>query len=284
MATFYNQATLSYNGNVTSSNIVTGEIIDVLTADKTSVNDTYTSGDTVTYIVTVRNTGAATLTGVTVTDDLGAYPFGTGTLTPLDYIGGTATVFVNGVLQPAPDVTAGPPLVIGGITVPAGGSAVVIYQARTNEFAPPDTESSVTNTATITAAGVTEPVTASHTINADVRAALTITKSLSPEVVTENGTITYTFTIQNTGNVPVTAADNAVVTDNFAPVLSDIAVTFNGVVWTEPDEYTYNELTGVFRTNTGEITVPAATYTQDPATGAWIVQPGVSVLRVTGNI
>lgn len=284
MATFYNQATLSYNGTVTGSNIVTGEIIDVLTADKTSVTDTYTSGDTVTYIVTVRNTGAATLTGVTVTDDLGAYPFGTGTLTPLDYIGGTATVFVNGVLQPAPDVTAGPPLVIGGITVPAGGSAVVIYQARTNEFAPPDTESSVTNTATITAAGITEPVTASHTINADVRAALTITKSLSPEVVTENGTITYTFTIQNTGNVPVTAADNAVVTDNFAPVLSDIAVTFDGVVWTEPDDYTYNEQTGVFRTNTGEITVPAATYTQDPATGAWIVQPGVSVLRVTGNI
>lgn len=284
MATFYNQATLSYNGTVTGSNIVTGEIIEVLTADKTSVTDTYTSGDTVTYIVTVRNTGAATLTGVTVTDDLGAYPFGTGTLTPLDYIGGTATVFVNGVLQPAPDVTAGPPLVIGGITVPAGGSAVVIYQARTNEFAPPDTESSVTNTATITAAGVTEPVTASHTINADVRAALTITKSLSPEVVAENGTITYTFTIQNTGNVPVTAADNAVVTDNFAPVLSDIAVTFDGVVWTEPDDYTYNELTGVFRTNTGGITVPAATYTQDPATGAWAVQPGVSVLRVTGNI
>lgn len=284
MATFYNQATLSYNDTVTSSNIVTGEIIEVLTADKTSVTDTYTADDTVTYIVTVRNTGAATLTGVTVTDDLGAYPFGTGTLTPLDYIGGTATVFVNGVLQPAPDVTAGPPLVISGITIPAGGSAVVIYQARTNEFAPPDTESSVTNTATITAAGITEPVTASHTINADVRAALTITKSLSPEVVTENGTITYTFTIQNTGNVPVTSADNAVVTDNFSPVLSDIAVTFNGTVWTEPDEYTYNELTGVFRTNTGEITVPAATYTQDPATGAWVIQPGVSVLRVTGNI
>lgn len=284
MATFYNQATLSYNDTVTNSNIVTGEIVDTITADKTSVTDTYTSGDTVTYIVTVRNTGATALTGVTITDDLGAYPFGGEALTPLDYIEGTATVFVNGVAQPVPDVTAGPPLVISGFSIPAGGSAVVIYQARTNEFAPPDIEASITNTASITAAGVTEPVTASHTINADVRAALTITKSLSPEVVTENGMITYTFTISNTGNVPITSADNAVVTDNFSPVLSDIAVTFNGAVWTEPDEYAYNELTGVFRTNTGEITVPAATYTQDPATGAWIIQPGVSVLRVTGNI
>ena len=30
--------------------------------------------------------------------------------------------------------------------------------------------------------------------------------------------------------------------------------------------------------------VPAATYTQDPATGAVIINPGVSVLTVTGTV
>ena len=45
-----------------------------------------------------------------------------------------------------------------------------------------------------------------------------------------------------------------------------------------------NETTGVFTTILGEVTVPAATYTQDPVTGAWITSPGVSTLIVTGTI
>ena len=34
----------------------------------------------------------------------------------------------------------------------------------------------------------------------------------------------------------------------------------------------------------GRITVPAAAYTQDPATGNWIVTPGTGTLTVTGTI
>ncbi len=284
MATFYNQATLSYNDTVTNSNIVTGELVEVLTAEKTAVTDTYTTGDTVTYVVSIVNTGAVQLTGVTVTDDLGAYPFGASTLTPLTYIEGTARLFVNGAVQPVPAVAAGTSLVISGITIPAGGNALVVYQTRANSYAPLGNAAEITNTATVTAAGITNPVIAQETIAADTLADLTITKSLSPEVVTENGELTYTFVIQNTGNTPVTAADNAVVTDNFEPVLDLISVTFNGVTWSEPANYTYDEATGTFATVAGQITVPAATYYQDPTTGVWVIEPGVSVLRVTGRV
>ncbi|MBQ8195910.1 MAG: hypothetical protein IJZ47_11190 [Oscillospiraceae bacterium] len=284
MATFYNQATLSYNDTVTNSNIVTGELVEVLTATKTAITETYTQGETVTYVVSIVNTGSTAITGVTVTDDLGAYPFGTGTLTPLTYIEGTARLFVNGAVQPAPTVVAGQPLVISGFTIPAGGNALVVYQTRVNNFAPLGIEGEITNTATITAAGITNPVTAQETIAADTLANLTITKSLSPEVVTENGELTYTFVIQNTGNTPVTVADDAVVTDIFDPVLDPITVTFNGVTWSEPVNYTYDETTGTFATVAGQITVPAATYSQDPTTGVWIIEPGVSVLRVTGTV
>ena len=34
----------------------------------------------------------------------------------------------------------------------------------------------------------------------------------------------------------------------------------------------------------GEILVPAATYTQDPVTGAYTVNPGIATLVVTGTI
>ena len=72
MATFYNQATLSYNGNVTVSNITTGEILDTVSATKTPLTETYTQGPDSTYAVSVLNTGTADLTGLTVTDDLGS--------------------------------------------------------------------------------------------------------------------------------------------------------------------------------------------------------------------
>lgn len=283
MATFFNQATLTYNNNVINSNITTGEIQEVLTVTKTAVQTSYTQGGEVTYVINIRNTGTLAYNDLTVTDDLGAYPSGTQTLVPLTYQDGTATLFINGVPQAAPTVTAGPPLTISGINVPAGGVATILYSATLNQFAPLDTDGAITNTATVTGGGIT-PISASETITAAQQANLTISKSLCPTVVTENGQITYTFVIQNTGNTPVVATDNAIITDTFDPILSNLTVTFNGDPWTAPGNYTYDPATGQFTSNAGQITVPAATYTQDPATGAVVIQPGVSTLTITGTI
>ena len=107
MAIFSNQATLTYNGNSTNSNIAYGEIMDVLTATKTAVEGTYTPGDLVTYVVTLRNTGNAMLTGLTVTDDLGGYLFNGTTVYPITYEDGSLVMFTDGAPQPAPAVTAG---------------------------------------------------------------------------------------------------------------------------------------------------------------------------------
>ena len=48
MAIFTNQATLTYRNGVVTSNVVTGEIVEVLTAAKNALIDTYNAGDTVT--------------------------------------------------------------------------------------------------------------------------------------------------------------------------------------------------------------------------------------------
>ncbi|MBQ2445567.1 MAG: DUF11 domain-containing protein, partial [Oscillospiraceae bacterium] len=85
MAIFSNQATLTYNGSSTNSNIAYGEILDVLVATKTAVEGSYTPGQLVTYVVTLRNTGNAALTGLVVTDDLGGYDFNGTTVYPLTY-------------------------------------------------------------------------------------------------------------------------------------------------------------------------------------------------------
>ncbi len=284
MAIFSNQATLTYNGNTTNSNIAYGEILEVLTATKTAVEGTYGPGDLVTYVVTLRNTGATALTGLTVTDDLGGYTFGAGTVYPLTYETGSVQLFVDGVPQAAPAVTAGPPLGITGITVPAGGDTVIVYQARANSFADPTAGGTIDNTITVTGGGITAPVTATATVTAAGEPVLTITKSISPAQVADNDRVTYTFVIQNSGNEPVTVTDNAAITDTFDPILTDLAVTFEGAAWTPGTNYTYNQAAGLFSTVPGQITVPAATYTQDPTTGAYTVTPGVVTLTVTGTI
>ncbi|MBQ8974825.1 MAG: hypothetical protein IJ072_03760, partial [Oscillospiraceae bacterium] len=107
MATFSNQASLSYSGGVTSSNIVMGELMEVLSVSKASVGENYEAGSIVTYAVSLVNSGGTDLTGLTVTDDMGAYELDGQVLTPLEYVEGTVRYFSDGVLQPEPTVTAG---------------------------------------------------------------------------------------------------------------------------------------------------------------------------------
>lgn len=284
MPIFSNQASLTYNGNVTNSNIAYGEILNVLVVSKTAVEASYTPGALVTYVVTLRNTGTAALNGLTVTDNLGGYDLDGTMVYPLSYETGSATLFANGVLQPAPTVASGPPLVISGISVPGGGDVVLVYQARANAFADPATGGTIDNTATVTGDGLSAPITAEASVTAEAAPALTIVKSITPAQVVDNDRVTYTFVIENSGNQAVAATDDASVADTFNPILTDLAVTFNGTTWTEGTEYNYDETTGLFETIPGQILVPAATYTQDPGTGEYSVTPGVATLVVTGTI
>ena len=284
MAIFTNQATLTYNGSSTNSNIAYGEILEVLAATKTSVEGTYTPGDIVTYVVTLRNTGATPLNGLVVTDDLGAYLFNGTTVYPLTYETGSAALFINGVPQAAPAVAPGPPLVISGVNIPGNGDAVLVYQARANAYAVPSTGGTIVNTITVTGDGLSTPITATETVTVEVQPDLTISKSITPAQVVDNDRVTYTFVIQNSGNEAVVATDNAAITDTFDPILTALSVTFDGAAWTQGVQYNYNEATGLFTTVPGQILVPAATYVQDPVTGVYTATPGIATLIVTGTI
>ena len=284
MAIFSNQATLTYNGNTTNSNIAYGEILDVLAASKTAVEGTYAPGALVTYVVTLRNTGNTTLAGLTVTDDLGGYLFNGATVYPLTYEAGSVALFLDGVPQAAPAITAGPPLVVSGISIPGGSDAVLVYQARANAYADPAAGGTIINTVTVTGDGLSAPATATETVTAIAEPLLTISKSITPAQVVDNDRVTYTFVIQNSGNEAVVATDNAAISDTFDPILTALTVTFDGAAWTQGVQYQYDETTGLFTTNPGQILVPAATYTQDPVTGAYTVTPGIATLIVTGTI
>ncbi len=282
MAVFTNQAQLSYNNTVINSNVAVGEIFNGFTAAKTAVGDTYGRNDEVTYAISIANSTQTAMTGVTVTDNLGGYAVGETTVYPLSYVDGTVRLFINGELAASPTVVAGPPLVFSNITIPAGSNAIIIYEASVTEFAPLDVDDTIVNTATITMGTTTVDVT--ETVTTEQQADLTITKTIEPTTIYQNDTVTYTFTILNFGNTAATAADTALLTDTFDPILTGITVTFNGTAWTAPTNYTYDETTGIFSTVAGQITVPAATYSVDPVTNAVVITPGVSELVVTGTV
>ncbi len=287
MAQFTNQAQLSYSNGVINSNIAVGELLEVLSATKNALRTTYARGDRSTYVVSAVNSGTLPITGVTINDNLGAYTFGTTeTRTPLTYVADSVRLYINGALAATPTVTeeADGSVTFGGITLPGGSNLVLVYEATANEFAPLGATDSIVNTATVSGAGIQTPATATATVTPETEPSLTITKSVEPVPVAENGTLTYRFVIQNYGNAPATAGDNVVLTDTFDPILSNLAVTFNGTTWTAGTEYTYNEATGLFTSTTGAITVPEATYVQDPTTGAWAVSPGVATLTITGTV
>ena len=283
MATFTNRATLTYNGGATDSNTVTGTIIETLAIAKNAQTDTYTEGSVVTYVVSLVNSGTTSFTGLTLTDDLGAYGFGGQTLYPLRYLDGSLLYYVNGVLAATPTVTDTEPLTVTGISVPAGGNAIIIYNTEVVNTAPLGADSTIVNTATVTGQGIAEPLSASETISTADAPDLAITKALSPTSVAENGEITYTFVISNYGNTAAVATDSLAVTDVFDPILAITSVTLNGVPLEEGTGYTYNEATGEFSTVQSVITVPAATFTQG-SDGTYTTVPGTATLVVIGTV
>lgn len=284
MANFNNQASLYFGGGVTSSNITEGEVITRVSLTKTAVTTDYSAGDNIVYAINLVNVDNTDKTGITITDNLGAFtPISTEVI-PLDYVVGSILYYQNGVLQPAPTVNAGPPLTISGITIPAHGNVTILYEVRANVYAPRELNDSIINVVNAEGEGLCDELIATSEVPTRDESILTIAKAICPDTITCGEEVTYTFIIQNHGNLPVATTDGAIVTDVFNPILSSITVKIDGTTVAENVAYTYDELTGQFSTISGAIVVPAATFTRDPITGIITTTPGVTVLTVTGTI
>jgi len=284
MASFFNQATLVYQGRRSNSNITESEIVDAVSVTKTAISENYAVGDAIAYSVSIVNSGNDVLTNVSLTDNLGAYVIGESTVYPLDYVSGSIKYYLNGILQPAPQVDVGAPLVISGLNVPVGANALIIYEARANEFAPLSQGSTITNSISLGANPLCSSLTDSATVPVREEANPFITKFASSAEISCGGEITYTFVLQNLGNTAVNATDNLTVEDVFNPILNITSVELNGAVLSEGTGYSYDTMTGEFSTLPGAITIPAASYESDAASGAVTANPGVSILTVSGTV
>ncbi len=281
-----NQATLNYKyGSVsasTVSNITSAVFGSSLDIDKTSLNESYRVGQSVTYIISLENSGSA-LDDITVSDNLGSYTFNGRILTPLTYTG-PARLFVNGVFvsELTPEIEANE-ISFFIDNLPANSNAQIVYQATPNQYARRCCGDSITNTATSECdCPCNIPASASYTLCADCFADVRIVKSVCPNPVICGEEITYIFDISNYGNIPAT---DVVLTDTFNPPLTDIIVSLNGTPLSQSDySYINGTLTIPSANSSLDLTVPAATCVQNPQTGEITVVPGNIQIVVSGNI
>lgn len=283
-----NRATVNYNSGtataVAYSNTTSTVLNGSLSITKSSLSSEYRVGQELTYIINVTNNGATASQDIRVTDDLGTFTDGAIAVTPLNYVG-TAQLFINGVFVSDLEALVGSDSVFFEIdSIPAGGTAQIIYRARVNEFACFAVGAEITNTACaeyVCNCPCAETVCDSFTIPVEEYADLRVTKSVCPNPVTCGERLNYVIDILNFGNID---ADEVVITDIFDPALEDITVTLNGEILAESRFRYVGGVLTISRATGSEITIPASVCSRDTETDEISIIPGKATVTVSGII
>ena len=282
-----NQARISYSYDgavspeVANSNTTTTTLLDEysLLADKSVLSNTYRPGENITYVIRLKNNGRGDLFNVTVIDNLG----GTVAPDPLVYLLSSARLYVNGALTPlTPTIGAGRLTFTLPVPLEAGDTALILYIAAVRDDLAAD-YGQITNTATVSANGGSasgQQVTAgpvSATLLREAYADVSIIKSADKQVVSSGETLTYTFTLTNTGNQ---AATGVVLTDTLPAgfAITSVSVTSGGTTTVYPStEYTVDPTTNT-------MTLPNTTGTQITVPAAVGGVPGVVTVTIVGTV
>ncbi|WP_067196181.1 DUF11 domain-containing protein [Microbacterium sp. XT11] len=215
------------------------------------------AGDTVTYTVTVTNTGASDFTDAepaTFQDDL------SGVLDDATYNG---DVSAGGVVEGTVLTWSGP--------LAVGESVDVTYSVTVNDPLTGDRDLANTVTTTVPGSGC-DPVTDCET-NTPV-ASYTVTKEADLIAAGPGDVVTYTVTVTNTGDVAYDEETPATFTDDLSGVLDD--AVYNDDV-SAGGEVTGSTLTWSGALDVGQtVTVTYSVTVDDPVTGDFVLRNAIT--------
>lgn len=275
------QVTYTYgNSQETAlSNETNTTLLDEFTMEvtKTAVASGIRSGSNAAYILRIDNSGPGTLYNPTITDDLGNSSVNADS--PLKYIDGSAKFYVNGDPAAGTASSSADQIVFtSGAALQPGDNLIVVYAASVDETQ----AGTITNTITAqansgSASGALITDTATATITLTPYANVSIFKTADKASVVSGDTLTYTFTLMNTG---AQAADSISFVDALPSefTVTSVSYTTNGTTTpidsTDYSITTPNTLTIPDVGSSLIISVPAAT----------TEGPGITTITVTGTV
>ena len=165
-----------------------------LQVTKSVQNETFNVGDTISFIVTIKNTGVGYFSGLRVLDNFGGVDY-------IEYVSGSGAIYKNGSIE-KPETISCVPLVFSLTPLLPNESVILTYLCKVRNNIPLSVQninSSVevtgyTNNSTITNV-------ASVIINRAKTAELKIVKSASATSVVSGEIFSYYLTIENEGLV-----------------------------------------------------------------------------------
>lgn len=165
-----------------------------LQVTKSVQNETFNVGDTISFIVTIKNTGVGYFSGLRVLDNFGGVDY-------IEYVSGSGAIYKNGSIE-KPETVSCVPLVFSLTPLLPNESVILTYLCKIRNNIPLSVQninSSVevtgyTNNSTITNV-------ASVIINRAKTAELKIVKSASATSVVSGEIFSYYLTIENEGLV-----------------------------------------------------------------------------------
>ena len=165
-----------------------------LQVTKSVQNETFNVGDTISFIVTIKNTGVGYFSGLRVLDNFGGVDY-------IEYVSGSGAIYKNGSIE-KPETISCVPLVFSLTPLLPNESVILTYLCKVRNNIPLSVQninSSVevtgyTNNSTITNV-------ASVIINRAKTAELKIVKSASATSVVSGEIFSYYLTIENDGLV-----------------------------------------------------------------------------------
>ena len=210
----------------------------ILIVKKASSNYVH-AGDSVTYTYTVQNTGDYPISGITVKDDHG---------TPGD---------------PGDDfyVTLGTPSLAIGASTSGTSDPIEINENTTNTAV----ASGISNGSTITSTAIETVIV--------FNPGITLTKTADPTVIYSGGLVTYTYSVKNTGDDPLTGVT---VVDGVTITVGDLAVgeTRTGTL------YTANPTADITNTATATGTdSKGGTVTDTDTADVNVITPGITLTK-----
>ena len=277
-----NRAQISYTYGTSEGSAVSNQtnttLVDqyTMTVVKETLTPEIQAGNNAAFYVLVDNTGIGTLSGFSIEDDLGMMAGAASA--PLSYVENSAVFMKNGEVVTGTASTGAEGVTFAtAAELAAGDSLMVIYLAEVDEAAAVP----ITNTATVTAnttAVEKESViaSASATVTPTAFADISIFKAADTDTVVSGDTLTYTFTLMNTG---FDAAEDVVFTDAFPAEfgITGVSYTIDGVTTpVDPADYTVSGNTLTLPAETSALALGVAPATE---TG-----PGMTVITVTGTI